>query len=143
MNEKQQILLQLFCRETGQHALVDKDQLPAPVLQHQVYQAWLASKADFRISDITGGHWLKTCTAGYITEVIFHQDGKLDEYRLFDRFHTQGEWRLAQGLLHVAIGKGDNRYTFAVVAQQEVNIHSAVEHKNGELHSYLKLAQVK
>lgn len=143
MTEKQQILLQLFYRETGEQALVAQSDLSQQLLETAEFATWQATKGAFRLADVSGCHWLKTCTAGYITEVIFHPDGRLDEYRLFDRFHTQGQWQLIDGILYLAIGKGDNRYTCAVVAQQEVNIHSAVEHKNGELHSYLKLAQVK
>jgi hypothetical protein len=62
---------------------------------------------------------------------------------LFDRFETQGHWLLKSGLLQVEINKGDNRYQFDVVACKDLNIHSAVEYKNQELHSYLKLVQVK
>ena len=71
----------------------------------------------------------------------FKADGTLTEYRLFDRFKTVGQWQLKGGLLHVEITKSDNRYQFAVVARADLNIHSAVEHKNGDLHSYLKLVQ--
>ncbi|KZX70009.1 hypothetical protein A3712_09610 [Vibrio sp. HI00D65] len=59
----------------------------------------------------------------------------------FNRFKTVGRWQLKDGLLHAEITKGDNRYEFAVVARADLNIHSAVEYKNGELHLYLKLVQ--
>lgn len=60
-----------------------------------------------------------------------------------DCFETRGTWFLADGILHVKIVKGNNRYSFGVVGNADVNIHSAVEHKNEELHAYLKLAQIK
>ncbi|MEZ8385036.1 hypothetical protein AB6C98_15345, partial [Vibrio splendidus] len=99
------------------------------------------TKRDFTVSDIESRVWVKSCPGGYITEVHFNADGSLIEYRLFDRFETTGQWQLKDGLLHVEILKGDNRYQFAVVARADLNIHSAVEYKNGELHSYLKLVQ--
>jgi hypothetical protein len=95
------------------------------------------------LGDIEDCHWIKSCSEGYITEVIFHRDGRLTEYRLFDRFETQGNWKLDNGILKADIIKAENRYTFNVIGNANINIHSAVELKNNELHSYLKLAQVK
>ncbi|PKG38594.1 hypothetical protein [Psychromonas sp. Urea-02u-13] len=74
---------------------------------------------------------------------MFNQDGTLNEYRLFDRYETQGTWVLSGGLLEVDIIKAGNHYCFTIVANAKLNIHSAVEHKNSELHSYLKFAQIK
>lgn len=140
---KDKILLQLFEREENQQVLVDQAGLSLEAVETASYQRWCMAKRDFIVDDVISNHWIKSCTAGYITEVVFHPDGTLDEYRLFDRFHTHGEWQLDQGLLVVRITKGDNIYSFSVVGNRDVNIHSAVEHKNGELHSYLKLAQIK
>lgn len=85
----------------------------------------------------------KTCTAGYITELIFSQNGSLIEFTLFERLKTVGHWELIDGLLYISIFKNENQYDFVVVANSSVNIHSAIEYKNNELHSYLKLAQTR
>lgn len=137
------VLLQLFNREAEQQALVNKEALSPTQMQSSEYLHWLEGKRELTLDDVAGNHWIKTCTGGYITEVAFHCDGTLDEYRLFDRFHTTGKWRLNEGLVLVEIYKGENTYSFYIVGNAEINIHSAVEHKNGELHSYLKLSQIK
>ncbi|WP_372384081.1 hypothetical protein AB8613_15460 [Vibrio sp. BS-M-Sm-2] len=138
---KQQILLQLYCREQTDQPLIPRTDLDIDLYDSEAFLVWRATKRDFVISDIDNRVWVKSCTGGYITEVHFKADGTLTEYRLFDRFKTVGQWQLKDGLLHVEITKGDNRYQFAVVARADLNIHSAVEHKNGDLHSYLKLVQ--
>ncbi|MGR5558518.1 hypothetical protein ACQKQC_19785 [Vibrio fortis] len=138
----QQILLQLYCREQTDLLLISRADLDTSLYDSEEYLNWRVTKRDFVISDIENRVWVKSCPGGYITEVHFHADGTLNEYRLFDRFETKGYWYLKYGLLHVEIIKGDNRYQFAVVANGDLNIHSAVEYKNEELHSYLKLVQV-
>ncbi|MEZ8783064.1 hypothetical protein AB6D77_10450 [Vibrio splendidus] len=137
----QQILLQLYCREQTELPLISRIDLGIGLYDNEGFLAWRDTKRDFTVSDIESRVWVKSCPGGYITEVHFNADGSLTEYRLFDRFETTGQWQLADGLLHVEILKGDNRYLFAVVARVDLNIHSAVEYKNGELHSYLKLVQ--
>ena len=141
--DKDKVLLQLFNREAEQQALMNKEASTPTQMQSREYRHWLQGKRELTFDDVVGNHWIKTCTGGYITEVIFHCDGTLDEYRLFDRFHTTGKWTLKEGLVSVEIYKGDNTYSFSIVGNAEINIHSAVEHKNGELHSYLKLSQIK
>lgn len=137
-------LIQLFLRETGSQKLTPLIEANLEG-QHQTsaFEKWMDNKRDLQLSDVSGCHWIKTCTGGYITELVFHADGTLDEYRLFDRFHTKGSWCLDSGVLKLEIVKGSNIYSFVVVGNAEINIHSAVEHKNGELHSYLKLSQIK
>ncbi|CAH6930114.1 conserved hypothetical protein [Vibrio chagasii] len=137
----QQILLQLYCREQMEQPLIPRADLDIDIYDSETFLAWRETKRDFVVRDIENRVWVKSCPAGYITEVHFKADGTLTEYRLFDRFKTVGQWQLKDGLLHVEITKGDNRYEFAVVARADLNIHSAVEYKNGELHSYLKLVQ--
>ncbi|OAJ94958.1 hypothetical protein [Vibrio bivalvicida] len=141
--DKDKVLLRLFNREAEQHTLVNKEALSPTQMQSSEYRHWLEGKRELTLDDVVGNHWIKTCTGGYITEVVFHCDGTLDEYRLFDRFHTAGKWSLKEELISVEIYKGENTYSFCIVGNAEINIHSAVEHKNGELHSYLKLSQIK
>ncbi|MCG9542917.1 hypothetical protein L1D37_03895 [Vibrio sp. Isolate33] len=142
MSDNQQTLLQLYCREQQAQKLLDKHDLDSDLSESADYLKWCESKRNFVAEDVLGRTWVKSCPAGYITEVHFHSNGSLTEYRLFDRFETQGHWLLKGGLLHVEISKGDNRYQFDVVACKDLNIHSAVEYKSQELHSYLKLVQV-
>ncbi|MBU2930564.1 hypothetical protein [Vibrio cyclitrophicus] len=142
MSNNQQTLLQLYCREQQDQTLLAKHDLDSDLSESADYLKWCESKRNFVEEDVLGQTWVKSCPAGYITEVHFHFDGSLTEYRLFDRFETQGHWQLRDGLLQVEILKGENHYQFAVVARADLNIHSAVEYKNGELHSYLKLVQV-
>ena len=138
----EKIMLQLYCREQTDQPLISRTDLNIALYDSEAFLAWRETKRDFVINDIENRVWVKSCPGGYITEVHFHNDGTLNEYRLFDRFETKGHWYLNDGLLHVEIIKGDNRYQFAVVANGDLNIHSAVEYKNEELHSYLKLVQV-
>ncbi|MDN3699734.1 hypothetical protein ACFFUO_16735 [Vibrio artabrorum] len=135
------IMLQLYCREQTDQPLITRKDLDSALYESEGFLAWRETKRDFTVSDIENRVWVKSCPGGYITEVHFYADGSLIEYRLFDRFETTGQWQLKDGLLHVEILKGENRYQFAVVARADLNIHSAVEYKNGELHSYLKLVQ--
>ncbi len=134
---------QLYCRECAEQTLIEREQLDSTLAQSNDYAVWRATKRPLTQQDVIESHWVKSCTAGYITELYFNADGSLTEHRLFDRFETQGQWRIEHGLLHIEITKADNRYQFGVVGNATPNIHSAIEYKNGELHSYLKLAQVK
>jgi len=140
---KQQVLLQLFVRESAQQKLQSHESINTALLEDKNYIDWHAQKRDIVSIDVVQTHWIKTCTGGYITELVFHHDGTLNEYRLFDRFETHGTWSLIEGLLNVTIVKADNNYHFSMVGNVQLNIHSAVEHKNSELHSYLKFAQIK
>lgn len=140
LNQKK---LQLFTREQDLGTLLPSESLDEKMAKSAEYANWLATKREINVGDIADTHWIKTCTAGYITEVIFHANGQLDEFRLFDRFHTRGKWQLTDGVLQVWIIKNDNQYHFTVIGNRLVNIHSAIEYKNDDIHSYLKLAQVK
>lgn len=140
--DKALVLHQLFLRENDDPQLVDVNQASLEAFDNQKYQSWLSGKRALELQDVADSRWIKTCTGGYITEVIFNANGTLEEYRLFDRFKTSGSWVLRDGILSVEIRKGENRYTFNVVGNKSVNIHSAVEYKNNVLHSYLKLAQI-
>lgn len=135
--------LQLFMREKESGTLLPTEKLNLEVVNSDEYINWLSTKREIILDDIADTHWIKTCTAGYITEVIFHANGQVDEFRLFDRFHTHGRWQLTSGVLQVWIVKENNEYHFNILGNQNVNIHSAIEYKNDEIHSYLKLAQVK
>lgn len=141
--QNERLLAQLFVCESQHQQLIAQDEVNLECIETPEFKAWFASKRPIVESDVANSHWIKTCTGGYITEVVFHSDGTLNEYRLFDRFETKGVWSLQDGVLNLEIYKGDNIYSFGVVGNSELNIHSAIEHKNGELHSYLKLSQVK
>ncbi len=143
MQFKQQILVQLFLRETQGSPIHEKSELDIQLVNSTEYQAWLAERRDFLTTEICESHWIKSCSGGYITEVTFNKNGSLDEATLFDRFATTGSWSIKDGLLSVVIHKGENNYQFYVVANRNINIHAAIEYKNNEIHSYLKLAQVK
>lgn len=141
--DKIEILSQLFKREREEKKLIPLSKIDTATLSSEEYHSWVNDKRDIIESDVMDTHWIKTCTGGYITEVIFHANGTLDEYTLFDRIHTTGTWALKEGILQVEIVSGQNRYSLNVVGSKAVNIHSAIEYENGELHSYLKLSQVK
>ncbi|MCW8328686.1 hypothetical protein MD588_07680 [Photobacterium sp. SDRW27] len=145
MSEKKTCqLLQLFFRESERARLLDVDALPELNSHEQTsMHEWLAGKRNFSRDEISPQHWIKTCSAGYITELILHPDGSLDEFTLFNRQRTAGFWELVDGVIEIEIYKGENRYRSAVIANKNTNIHSAIEYKNGELHSYLKLAQTR
>lgn len=133
---------QLYLREKGDQVLTELSESAAAYIDLEEFEAWRKSKKDLTLRNIEGRTWVKSCPGGYITELTFLKDGGLVENRLFDRFETTGFWCLTEGLLKVTIFKGDNRYDFTVIGNQEINIHSAIEYKNGELHSYLKLMQI-
>ncbi|PSW06576.1 hypothetical protein [Photobacterium lipolyticum] len=145
MSEKKTLqLLQLFFRETDRARLLETDALPdLDEEQHQKVNLWLENKRNFTLDEIARQHWIKTCSAGYITELLMRDDGTLEESSLFNRTKTRGHWALVDGVIEIEISKGDNRYHCAVIANKTVNIHSAIEYKNGELHSYLKLIQTR
>ncbi|OAN11030.1 hypothetical protein A3K86_18820 [Photobacterium jeanii] len=136
--------LQLFYRESDRVRLLEVDQLPAMTSQEMAeFHLWLENKRDFTPADTQCRHWLKTCSAGHVTELVFHSDGTVDEFTLFRRQHAQGVWRLEDGVIHIALTANDHDYRYSVIANRQVNIHSAIEYKNNQLHAYLKLAQVK
>ncbi|MGF1755311.1 hypothetical protein L4C33_17170 [Vibrio makurazakiensis] len=139
----QKVMLQLYCRELHKQTLLELDALNVELASSLSYKNWVNTKRALKSEEVADSVWIKSCTGGYITELHFQSDGTLTEFRLFDRFKTVGTWQEKEGLLHVTIVKGDNQYQFIIVGNADVNIHSAVEYKNGELHSYLKLAQVK
>lgn len=139
-------LLQLFYRETERVRLFGLADLPPLALEQQQQQQmnlWLETKRNFTADEIFEQYWIKTCSAGYITELRLHADGTLDEYTLFNRLHTTGYWELVDGVIEIEIHKEENTYRCGVFANRYSNIHSAIEYKNGELHSYLKLAQTR
>ncbi|WP_375322507.1 hypothetical protein [Aliivibrio logei] len=143
MKNKAAILQQLFLRETEGRPIIEGGCQPLADIQIKQYDKWLSEKRDFSLEEIDESNWIKSCTAGYITELIFKATGSLTEFTLFDRLKTVGHWELVDGLLYVSIFKGENQYDFVVVANSCINIHSAIEYKNDELHSYLKLAQTR
>ncbi|MFA0678439.1 hypothetical protein AB4567_29350, partial [Vibrio sp. 10N.222.51.A6] len=104
------MLLQLYCREQNEQPLISRTDLDLALYDSEGFLAWRDTKRDFIVSDIENRVWVKSCPGGYITEVHFNADGSLIEYRLFDRFETTGQWQLKDGLLHVEILKGENRY---------------------------------
>ncbi|WP_394134457.1 hypothetical protein [Aliivibrio fischeri] len=143
MPSKKAVLQQLFLREVKGAPIVERHELSSCDISETELATWFRQKRDFSFDEIFESHWIKTCTAGYITELIFSQNGSLIEYTLFERLKTVGHWELIDGLLYISIFKNENQYDFVVVANSSVNIHSAIEYKNNELHSYLKLAQTK
>lgn len=142
-NQVNSSYLQLFLRESGTAAMLDIEQLPdvSDVDAIALFD-WMSSKRSFSVSEVKGQRWIKTCSAGYVTELLLKEDGTLEEFTLFNRLPTKGWWKLEQGVLDLEIVKHDNTYRSRVIANKSVNIHSAIEYKNDELHSYLKLAQV-
>ncbi|MEZ8824309.1 hypothetical protein AB6E04_08090 [Vibrio amylolyticus] len=136
---KADLLLQLFHRECISAPAVEPETIDPKFRASDEYEQWRRGKADIMDNEVLESPWIKTCTEGYITELIFYSDGTLDEYKLFDRLHTTGQWKLEDGLLIVRIIKGENQYEFTVIGQSENSLYSAIEYKNGELHSYLKL----
>ncbi|MGF1687268.1 hypothetical protein L4C36_11330 [Photobacterium japonica] len=144
MAKKTQQLLQLFYRESARVRLLELDALPQPEAEEQqALNLWLATKRNFHHDEIASQRWIKSCSAGYITELVLYPNGTLEEFTLFKREKTVGEWQLVDGILELRIEKGANAYQCAVVANQDSSIHSAIEYKNGELHAYLKLAQMR
>ncbi|MDD9173911.1 hypothetical protein ERW49_09930 [Aliivibrio finisterrensis] len=143
MQTKKAVLQQLFLREVNGDPITERNELSHCTIIETEFAMWEREKRDFSFDEVFESHWIKTCTAGYITELIFKADGSLTEFTLFDRLKTVGHWVLDEGLLYVSIFKGENQYDFVIVANSSVNIHSAIEYKNDELHSYLKLAQTR
>ncbi|OEF06497.1 hypothetical protein [Vibrio genomosp. F10] len=136
---KEKVYLQLFHRECKGSPAIEMETVDNEWLNTLDYKNWLASKSDILQDEVTDSLWIKTCTEGYITEVEFLPDGTLNEFKLFDRLPTTGHWALIDGVLSVSISKGDNRYQFFVIGRRENSIYSAIEYKNNQLHSYLKL----
>ncbi|MGR5236001.1 hypothetical protein [Vibrio alfacsensis] len=134
--------IQLYLRETEGAPIKDTADLEASLADAERFLKWKANKRDIRLEEVTDRCWIKSCTGGYITEVHLHAHGSLDEYTLFDSLHTTGHWELEEGVLHITIHKGSNTYQLSVVGSCRPAIHSAIEYKNGEIHSYLKLAPV-
>lgn len=135
--------LQLFMRESSTAAMLDIDRLPhVSDVDAVALFDWMSGKRSFSSQDVSGQRWIKSCSAGYVTELQLNADGSLEEYTLFNRRPARGFWRLEQGILELEIEKDGNRYQSRVIANKSFNIHSAIEYKNGELHAYLKLAQV-
>ncbi|RYU68740.1 hypothetical protein ERW51_06650 [Aliivibrio finisterrensis] len=143
MPTKKAVLQQLFLREVNGAPIAERNELSHCTITEIEFVMWEREKRDFSFDEVFQSHWIKTCTTGYITELIFKADGSLIEFTLFDRLQTVGHWVLDEGLLYVSIFKGENQYDFVIVANSSVNIHSAIEYKNDELHSYLKLAQTR
>lgn len=133
---------QLYHREHVGSPLLPLDRIDSKALSDAQFLEWCSTKKELTADDAQGSHWIKTCTGGYITEVIFHADGTLEEFTLFERLKTVGTWDISNGVLNVRIKKNTNHYQFSVIANKNINIHSAIEYKNGELHSYLKLAPI-
>ncbi len=137
------LITQLFLYEESGN-LVPLDSLPKLNDTGIVrFNNWIDSKRTFLPEEITSQHWIKSCSKGYITELIFHDNGSLDEYTLFERLKTTGRWVLNDGILELEIRKDDNVYKSSVIAHWEAPMHSAVEYKNDELHAYLKLVQTR
>ncbi|AMG28924.1 hypothetical protein AL542_00265 [Grimontia hollisae] len=135
--------LQLFMRESATAAMLDIEQLPeVSEVDAIALFDWMSGKRPFSASDVKGQRWIKTCSAGYVTELLLNEDGTLEEFTLFNRLPAKGWWKLEQGVLDLDIVKNNNTYRSRVIANKSVNIHSAIEYKNGKLHAYLKLAQV-
>lgn len=135
------LITQLFYYEEGGE-LLPQDQLPAlNKLGQTRFNDWIDRKRTFLPEEVYSQHWIKSCSKGYITELILHKDGSLEEYTLFERMKTVGNWTLNEGILELEIRKKENVYTSSVIADWEAPIHSAIEYKNGELHAYLKLVQ--
>nr|WP_244556729.1 hypothetical protein [Enterovibrio nigricans] len=130
-------------RESKTAAMLTLDKLPdvSDVDAIALFD-WMASKRSFSGSELKGHRYIKSCSAGYVTELCLHENGTLEEYTLFNRLPTKGTWKLEQGILDLEIMKGGNTYNSRVIANKAVNIHSAIEYKNTDLHAYVKLAQV-
>ncbi len=134
--------LQLYLRESDGAPIQELCDFDPALEQSTLFNDWKASKREIRLDEVVDRCWIKSCTAGYITEVYMHADGTLDEYTLFDRLHTNGVWELVEGVLHLTIRKGENTYQMSIVGNRNPAIHSAIEYKNGQVHSYLKLAAI-
>lgn len=143
MLNKEHVLKQLFYREVYGTPIKEREDALVGSEEQEAYAEWRKSKRDFLKEEVGLSCWIKSCTAGYITEVTFHDNGEVTEFTLFERLKTVGTWTVTAGILSVSIVKGDNHYDFLIVANSTLQIHSAIEYKNNELHSYLKLAPIK
>ncbi|MGR5130720.1 hypothetical protein [Vibrio alfacsensis] len=134
--------IQLCLRELEGAPIKDTENIEVSFADTVHFLKWKANKREIRAEEVKDRCWIKSCTGGYITEVHLHAGGSLDEYTLFGRLHTKGHWELDGGVLHITIYKGENTYELSVVGNREPSIHSAIESKNGEVHSYLKLTPI-
>ncbi|WNO11007.1 hypothetical protein [Teredinibacter sp. KSP-S5-2] len=137
------ILTQLFFYEESNELVAIENLPPLNDTGLTRYNDWIEGKRTFALEEICTQHWIKTCSAGYITEVIFHPDGSLEEFTLFERNKTTGQWFLEEGILHLEIRKNESLYKSAVIADWSSPIHTAIEYKDDELHSYLKVIQTR
>lgn len=80
---KAPLLSQLYLRESSIKKLALPTQEILDSVDPIMFQEWQNSKRELVLVDIADTHWIKTCTEGYITEVVFQGDGTLNEYRLF------------------------------------------------------------
>ncbi len=55
-----------------------------------IYLKWCESKRSFVEEDVLGRTYGKSCLQVHYQRFTFHPNGSLTEYRLFDRFETQG-----------------------------------------------------
>ncbi|KLV04041.1 hypothetical protein ABT56_15555 [Photobacterium aquae] len=141
-DKKAKQLLQLYYRESERVRLLPLDALPEPDKNEQAdFDVWLGMKRSFNRAEVTAQVWIKSCSAGHVTELYLYPDGRLEEYTLFKRIRTIGRWALVQGMIALDIQSGDDRYQSWIVANRNSRIHSAIEYKNGELYAYLKVAQ--
>ena len=141
-------LVQLFWREQGTQQLIDvHSQNVAPeriiqCVQSDEFNQWLSSKRDFEPSKVRGRQWVKTCTKGHITELNFLADHRVKEYTLFNRDVVQGSWKVVDGQVEVELDTEQHTYRFAIIANRESSIHSAIEYCDNDLHGYLKIMQL-
>ena len=111
----QQILLQLYCREQTEQPLIPRADLDTDIYDSETFLAWRETKRDFVVRDIENRVWVKSCPAGYITEVHFKGDGTLtaspdsavkqtmeaEEVRVADSF---GLWKVQDSNGNTLIG---------------------------------------
>ncbi|PKG38595.1 hypothetical protein [Psychromonas sp. Urea-02u-13] len=71
---KQQVLLQLFVRESEQQALQNAVSIDTSLVESQAFIDWHRQKREITTTDVAGTHWIKTCTEGYIPMLL--QDAK-------------------------------------------------------------------
>ena len=115
----------------------------SPVSDAQAFDRWCHTVRPFTQAEIVNQEWAKTCAMGYITQLQFLADGRVDEYTLYDQIHVAGQWQLVDGMLDVTLHTQLHTYTFTVIASQGSSIHHAIELEDGEWHSLLKIMQLK
>jgi hypothetical protein len=147
-NTTEHRLIQLFWREQEEQVLVDiNDETVRQRIEDcrnsPEFKKWLATRRIFALEEVADTVWVKTCTAGYITELHLHKDGTAEEYTLFSRKLVPGTWQLTDGQIEVTLAADDHRYRFAVIANAKSSIHAAVEYCDNDIHSYLKIMQLK